>query len=634
MANKTYVAYCGGKMECDGYKSPRKQNVSNLHDGYTVSTTAKNQTDADAFIFQQTIDDNTGAVTDVQLHVFKTCCSPRMKCTYSGAGKIIADQTYIWQKVIDNKAIRVMADYDKFTDKDIRIGSYGSGEKYEGFASPSSVEFYFINGNAAGNDIPESTNIGMFEGVTTLTTCNVPCQMRFISENTFKGCTSLTSYSENPDFVDTIGESAFKDCSGMQTIVIGKNAVISSRSFANCSGADTIEWHNTKQSENKCRMRDIPTGAFANCSSLRYTKFSGNSSAQDAIIIPHGISGISSYAFSECKNIRNLYMYDVKKIGDRAFEHCANLRGITGMTNVTSVGENAFNLYGNSWTTSTMGDLSQMDSIGTGAFMYVNFDGSINLTNSNLTLNDSAFLGATINGDVTVGSNIYTVPYQTFYGATITGDVSIDGNKIGIKAFGSSNIGGSFSFSNIEEIDEHAFNGASFSNTSLDLSNVTTIYPQAFNYCNVTDITFGNVNLHPVNTSYGAIEYNSSLESITFNGSVSMHRYDFASCSAIKYITVNSEDITRTSTGQFSSADNVEITLGSSVMQFSSSANGFFNDVRSISAVKVMYYSNVVQGLTNIFDSSKSISFKIDNSNLVSQYTTTYSATSWTFSAL
>lgn len=632
MAVNRYVAYCGGKWEDCTWKPPHKNNVSNIVNASNLSTTTeKNKTDADAFIFEK--DEDSG---NVQLHIFKTCCSPKMTCTYSGAGKIINDNTNIWQKIIDkgtSSEIRVMADYDKFSDASIRIGSYGRSEEYEGFASPSTVEYSFINANAAGNDIPEATNPSMFEDVSALTTCNIPCQMRFISDRTFYNCKSLTSYS-SPDWIDTIGVSAFEKCTAMTNLVVGKNAVLSTRSFAECTCATTIEWSNTKESKNKCRMTKIPDGAFQGCTSLRYTKFSGNSSAQDVVVIPRGITEIGSNAFEGCTSIKNLKMYDVTKIDSYAFQGCTDLRGITGMSNVTYVGDSAFNLYGNSWTISTMGDLSQMDSIGTCAFMYVNFDGSINLTNSSLSLGDSAFYGAIINGDVTVGSNIYTVPYQTFYGATITGDVSIDGNKIGEKAFGSSNIGGSFSFSNIEEIDVHAFNGASFSNTSLDLSNVTTIYPQAFNYCNVTDITFGNVNLNPNNTSYGAIEYNDTLESITFNGSVSMHNYDFASCSAIKYITVNNEDITRTSTGQFSSANNVEITLGSSVMQFSSSANGFFNDVGSISAVKVMYYSNVVQGLTNIFDSSESISFKIDNSNLVSQYTTAYSATSWTFSAL
>lgn len=531
MANKTFVAYCGGKMECDGYKSPRKQNVSNLHDGYTVSTTAKNQTDADAFIFQQTTDDRTGQVTDVQLHVFKTCCSPRMKCTYSGAGKIITDQTYIWQKVIDNKAIRVMADYDKFTDKDIRIGSYGSGEKYEGFASPSSVEFYFINGNAAGNDIPESTNIGMFEGVTTLTTCNVPCQMRFISENTFKGCTSLTSYSENPDFVDTIGVSAFEDCSGMQTIVIGKNAVISSRSFANCSGADTIEWHNTKQSENKCRMRDIPEGAFAYCSNLRYTKFSGNSSAQDAIIIPRGITGISSNAFTSCGSIKNLYMYDVTKIDDFAFFGCRNLTGITGMSNVTYVGDAAFETVGGIWTTSSMGNLSQMQTIGSGAFLGVSFDGDISL-DSCTSLGTSAFERADLYG-VTIPYDLNTVPTDCFASATINGTLTINCPNINNSAFAGTTFGSGYS--------------------SLDLSNVTgTIACQAFNGSNVTSVVLGDgVSLGDSSCGYGSFEACSSLTSVTFNGTATIGKNTFYNCSSLSTITFSHN----VSVGQYSFTD-------------------------------------------------------------------------------
>lgn len=540
MAVNIYVAYCGGKWEDCTWKPPHKNNVSNIVNASNLSTTTeKNKTDADAFIFEK--DEDSG---NVQLHVFKTCCSPKMTCTYSGAGKIINDNTNIWQKIIDkgtSSEIRVMADYDKFSDASIRIGSYGRSEEYEGFASPSTVEYSFINANAAGNDIPEATNPSMFEDVSALTTCNIPCQMRFISDRTFYNCKSLTSYS-SPDWIDTIGVSAFEKCTAMTNLVVGKNAVLSTRSFAECSNATTIEWSNTKESENKCRMTKIPDGAFQGCTSLRYTKFSGNSSAQDVVVIPRGITEIGSNAFEGCTSIKNLKMYDVTKIDSYAFQGCTDLRGITGMSNVTYVGDSAFNLSGSTWTANTMGDLSQITTIGEGAFSYVKFNGSISLnTDSHLSVGDSAFYHAEVDGSVTIPSNLSTIPYQCFYGLSTTGEVYIYSDNVGEKAFSDAVFGGNVVFS-CGTIGYQSFNAASFYNKDLNLTYVYEIACQAFHGSNVESVTFRDgVVLGDSSCEYGSFENCDNLRTVTFNGDATVGKYAFYGCDYLATVTFSGD---------------------------------------------------------------------------------------------
>ena len=540
MAVNIYVAYCGGKWEDCTWKPPHKNNVSNIVNASNLSTTTeKNKTDADAFIFEK--DEDSG---NVQLHVFKTCCSPKMTCTYSGAGKIINDNTNIWQKIIDkgtSSEIRVMADYDKFSDASIRIGSYGRSEEYEGFASPSTVEYSFINANAAGNDIPEATNPSMFEDVSALTTCNIPCQMRFISDRTFYNCKSLTSYS-SPDWIDTIGVSAFEKCTAMTNLVVGKNAVLSTRSFAECSNATTIEWSNTKEGENKCRMTKIPDGAFQGCTSLRYTKFSGNSSAQDVVVIPRGITEIGSNAFEGCTSIKNLKMYDVTKIDSYAFQGCTDLRGITGMSNVTYVGDSAFNLYGSTWTINTMGDLSQITTIGEGAFSYAKFNGSISLnTDSHLSVGDSAFYHAEVDGSVTIPSNLSTIPYQCFYGLSATGEVYIYSDTVGEQAFANATFGDNVVFS-CNTIGNQSFNAASFTNKDLDLTYVDEIACQAFHDSNVESAVFrSGIVLGDSSCGCGSFESCDDLRTVTFNGSATIGAHSFYNCSGLTSVTFNGD---------------------------------------------------------------------------------------------
>jgi len=410
MANPNLiVAYCGGKWndnDCN-FSTPTEHNVDNIVNdwGNAISGTSvnrpKNETDADAFIFEKKEDNS------ITLHVFKTNCPQTMTCTYNGAGKIINDNTNIWKKNVNNGKIVVMANYNSFltpnANNSIRIGSYGRNEDYQGFVeSANTVEFSFIND--ANGDLPSSTNKRMFEGVDTLVSCDIPCQMRNISDNTFKGCTKLTGYT-NPDWFETIGQSAFEGCTSLSTIKIGRPTKISGRTFANCTGATTIEWSNTKESENKCRMAKIADSAFRGCTSLRYTKFSGDSSAQDAIIIPHGVTEIGSYAFEGCTSIKNLKMYGVTKIDDNAFNGCQKLSGVSGFYSVTEVGESSFAGAGYerkqySPTTrhdlGSMGDLSNLTSIGNSAFAAVYTSSNIIIKSS--TVGDRAFYKAKIGG--------------------------------------------------------------------------------------------------------------------------------------------------------------------------------------------------------------------------------------------
>lgn len=338
------VAYCGGIWKKSSgntstYQSPHKSNVNNITSGSSFSS-QKNLTDADAYIFEKT---DSGSAT---LHIFKSPCSPRMLCTYKENSynpytKIINNNDNIWCKIVDGKQI-VMADYGSFEEKnkDYRIGSYERYKPYSGFATPTSVEFYFIN---KGDDIPTSTNPYMFQGCIYLTSCNVPCQMRTISPYTFANCSSLSSYTENPDFIGKIDDAAFSGCSGLEEIVIGKNASLSGGSnFSNCTSASTITWNNLSNSDVKLNMTTIPSQAFYNCSSLANTKFANSSLTQNAIVIPSGITLIGSSAFENCTRISELDLRSVSQIDSRAFMNCTSLSAITGLENVTTIGSEAF----------------------------------------------------------------------------------------------------------------------------------------------------------------------------------------------------------------------------------------------------------------------------------------------------
>lgn len=431
---KIYVAYCGGKWKHEGntcvWEEPRKSNVENIlcvhngdYDDDILNEYGKNPTDADAYIYEQ----NNGTTT---LHIFESPCKPYMTCTYDGtpSNKIISNQDNIWQKIVidDNSAqTRVMSSYYEFSDKDYRIGKYGQGDYYEDFiGTPITVRFYFVNsGNTEdereSGDMVSHTNEGMFSGCTSLVSCNVPCQMRTISNNTFSGCTSLTSYTENPNFIDTIGEYAFADCTSLPELIIGEPTIISSGSFMNCSSISSITWDNIQNDMTKCRMSEIPASAFTNCTNLTTTKFANQS--YQAVVIPNGIKDVKDCAFSGCTGMKELRFNSVSAVTNQAFENCINISaisGFSGTSGVKSVGNRAFYSAGtnnqNQNVITGFGDLSQLDTIGASAFSYVKFDSNLTI---NCNIQDYSFYNSA-GGSVTFGSSVTNIGDYAFSGYT------------------------------------------------------------------------------------------------------------------------------------------------------------------------------------------------------------------------
>ncbi|MGM9644183.1 MAG: leucine-rich repeat domain-containing protein [Eubacteriales bacterium] len=102
--------------------------------------------------------------------------------------------------------------------------------------------------------------------------------------------------------VVAIGPHAFKDCIGIESVVLPET------------------------------VKSIGGSAFAGCTSL------------ECITLPSGLENIGGSAFKSCTSLEYIAIPDsVKTIGDSAFEDCIALKEITIPEGVTSVGKWAFN---------------------------------------------------------------------------------------------------------------------------------------------------------------------------------------------------------------------------------------------------------------------------------------------------
>lgn len=125
----------------------------------------------------------------------------------------------------------------------------------------------------------------------------IPDSVTSIGDYAFSGCTGLTSIVI-PDSVTSIGDSAFQGCSGLTDIYYN---------------GDVTGW---------CGISGLD-GLMGYGSSSKTLYFDGNK-AEGELIIPDGVTGISSSAFYNCTGLRNIIIPDsVTSIGSYAFHNTA-----------------------------------------------------------------------------------------------------------------------------------------------------------------------------------------------------------------------------------------------------------------------------------------------------------------------
>ena len=161
-------------------------------------------------------------------------------------------------------------------------------------------------------EIPNSvTSIGerAFRDCTGLTSVTIPNSVTSIGSSTFYGCAGLTSITI-PNSVTSIGYSAFDGCSGLTSVTIPNSVTIIGQSaFYGCENLKSISIPNS--------VTSIGSYAFSNCANLT------------SVSIPNNITRIEEGTFSGCSSLASIIIpKDVTYIGNDAFYGCRNLTSI------------------------------------------------------------------------------------------------------------------------------------------------------------------------------------------------------------------------------------------------------------------------------------------------------------------
>ncbi len=167
-----------------------------------------------------------------------------------------------------------------------------------------------------------SIGAGAFYGCSSLTNIIIGKGVTSIGEEAFYGCIKLTSITI-PDSITSIGADAFKNCSiekatipasaishikndKLKTVVITSGDTIGDSAFQDCTNLTSLSIPDS--------ITSIGSSAFYCCNSLT------------SIAIPNSVTSIGRGAFDGCRKLQSITIGNgVTSIGDYAFYNCYDL---------------------------------------------------------------------------------------------------------------------------------------------------------------------------------------------------------------------------------------------------------------------------------------------------------------------
>ena len=277
-----------------------------------------------------------------------------------------------------------------------------------------------------------------------------------------------------------IENSAFGNCSNLQTATISNTGTIGSYAFYGCSSLTTARLGNS--------IKALGDNAFYGCSSLQAITIPNsvgsvgeecfrNCSNMISAVIGDGLATIKDYTFQNCRALESLRIGNrVTTIETRAFENCSSLAKITIPQSITGITNNVFKGC-TSLADVIIEDRSTKLELGSNGSSPLFVDCPL----------DSVYIGGKITYNTSKNSG-----YSPFYRNTSLRTITITDQEEQIyenEFFGCTNLKKVIVGHGIKNIGNRAFSGCSSLDKFSFGSNVESIGAEAFSDCvNMTQI--------------------------------------------------------------------------------------------------------------------------------------------------
>ena len=397
----------------------------------------------------------------------------------------------------------------------------------------SIADYAFLNcSDLTSITIPNSvTSIGnyAFKFCSGLTSITIPNSVANIFYEAFYGCNNLTSVTLNSDAVvsqaytwksnmyyifgsqvkeyiigedvTSIGENAFTGYTGLNSVTLNSNAVVS-KAYTESDNMRNI-FGRVKEYIIGENVTSIGDYAFYDCGGL--TSFT----------IPDNVTSIGDYAFYDCGGLTSFTIPDnVTSIGDYAFSGCSRFTSVTIPNSVTSIGESAFNTC-------------SVVTLNSNAIASETYTSSSNLKN---------VFGEQV-VEFIIGKDVTSIGKYAFSGYSSLTTITIPNSVMSIDDFAFYGCSG---LTKVIVSDIAAWCGISFGNSSAN----PLYYAHHLYSDENTEIT--NLVMPDGVTSIGKYAFAncSSLTSVTIPNSVTSIGYDaFSDCSGLTSVTLHCKTV-------------------------------------------------------------------------------------------
>lgn len=425
------------------------------------------------------------------------------------------------------------------------------------------------------------------------------------------------------DSVKTVGRWAFRSCTGLRNVTIGKSITTLRYkkgsaifyAFQDCDSITSLTWNAVNCADNghmgTTNIEQVTFGPDVQVIPPGIAK----ESLITEIIIPYSVTTIGSSAFANCHYLENVTLGNsVTTIGSSAFANCELLESIDIPDAVTSIGSSAFSGC-SSLAHVTLGN--SVTTIGGGAFRNCIFK-FIDIPNSVTTIGDGAFDGCTSLTHVNMGNSVTSIGNGAFYDCKGIEEITIPNTvtQIGLAAFYGCDYLTKVNISSIEAwcgIQFEFYSSGSYISIDIPTGASNPLFYAHHLYLNgqeVTDLVIPE-SVNSVNNY--AFFNDSGLTSVTFSDSVTtIGDYAFFGCTGLTNVVLG-DAITTLRGHAFEGCTGLtHVTLGNSITTlWKGTFNGCINLTSLTISKSVIHIENMIENCPSL------TSLSVENGNPV-----------------